>query len=73
MKIHYADEYLFNMQDWNPEVARQGFQTLQELHLKPMARYCDGKHSKVTSTEPTFIIEEVSCKHCLKKLKKETK
>ena len=69
-KVHYADDYLFNMQDWNPELAKEGFKAIYNKNLKPMARLCDGKHSKLNDIEPTFLEEEVTCKNCLKKIEK---
>ena len=73
MIIHYADDYLFKMQDWNKEVSEQGLETLRKQKLNPMARFCNGKHSLLTSSEPTFLINEVTCKNCLKKLKRKSK
>jgi len=73
MKTHLADDYLFNMQSWNKDMAQEGFNTLKEEGLNPMANYCSGRHSKNSAPEPTFNIDQVTCKNCLKKYKKENK
>ena len=69
-KTHYGDDYLFNMQDWNPKLAKEGFEAIREKALNPIANYCSGKHGKKDSLT-TFDWGNVDCKNCIKKHERE--
>ncbi len=60
--IHYSDSYTSIDVEYREVLHKEG------LHTD--ARLCDGKHSKLSMLAPTSVTVAVTCKRCLKKLKK---
>jgi hypothetical protein len=60
--IHYSDRY--------NSIEVEYREILREEGLHTDARLCDGNHSKLSMPAPTSVTVAVTCKRCLKKLKK---